>query len=156
MTKPTHGYKTEANKLADQRKAAIARFDKKVVRLEDTAHKLIRLLDRTVDSIQESMFEGLGYKGQGVNDTALKQLKEATAAFNSATDAQIRLDKTAAQRAKSLTMGEKKAGCREFILGLPPAERSEWIRITIKAHEDDLAGRDRGPAPDESDEGDEG
>ncbi len=125
-----------------ERAKALARFDSRVVRLEDTARTLAQLLDRAVESIKVSMFSGLGYTTAELTDTDLKKLKEVTAAFNSATDAQVRLDKTAGQRAKAMTHDERKQAVADFIMTLPMHERSEWLVAAVKRH-DDLKGGGR-------------
>ncbi len=131
-----------------ERAKAIARFDAKVVRLEDTARTLAQLLDRAIESIKLSMFSGLGYTTSELTDTDLKKLKEVTAAFNSATDAQVRLDKTAGQRAKAMTHDERKQAVADFILNLPVRERADWLTAAVKKH-DDLKGSGRAqPSPD--------
>lgn len=118
------------------RDKAIALFDKKVVRLEDAARELIKLLGRAIDGLKAELFEGLGYKNPGLSDSQVRRLKEITASFNSASDAQCRLDRTAHMRAKELTAEERKAFTADFILTLPPRERAEWIRDVIKRHDE--------------------
>lgn len=125
------------SKVNEPRAAALAHFDKKVIRLEDIAGRLTKLLGRVVEQLQNHMFDGLGYKDNApIDDKTVKLLKEVTAAFNSASDAQVRLDKTAAQRAKAMSHEDRKKAVADFILTLPVRERAEWITALIKRHDE--------------------
>ncbi len=119
------------------RATALAMFDKKVVRLEDTARDLAKVLDHVVGKIKRELFDGMAYKDDApLDDKIVKTLKEVTAAFNSATDAQVRLDKTAKDRAKSMTHEDRKTAVADFILTLPVKERAEWIVELVRRHDE--------------------
>lgn len=119
------------------RATALAMFDKKVIRLEDTAKTLAKILDYAVEKLKAEMFDGMGYKKDSpLDEKVVKTLKELTAAFNSASDAQVRLDKTAKDRARQMSHEDRKKAVADFILTLPTRERAEWIVELTKAHDE--------------------
>lgn len=135
-------------KPEELRDKALAIFDKKVVRIEDTFVRLVKLLDRAVEQLQTHMFEGLGYKPDApIDEKTVKLLREVTAAANSAADAQVRLDKTAGQRAKQMSHEDRKKAVSDFIMTLPSRERAEWIVALVEAHNEFKAVSGRGGRP---------
>lgn len=119
------------------RASALQSLDKEVHSLEQVAQDLIKLLALGVQRLRAQMFEGLNYKGDHLDPTDARMLKELTAAFNSATDAQVRLDKTAEIRKNALSEEEKRAKLAEWVLSWPGTkERADWIRALARRHDE--------------------
>lgn len=126
------------------RKAAILKFDASVADIDVMAQDVIKLLQESVHRFKTQLFDGLGYKGQGLSKDDVAALTKLTAAFNSATDAQIRLDKTAKERVKRMTHDEHKAAMVAWLMRLPTKERTEWILDLVRRHDaakDETGGR---------------
>jgi len=118
------------------RLAAVVRFDRRVTDLDFVANEVIKLLAESVERFKTQLFDGLGYKGLGLSKDDVTSLTKLTAAFNSATDAQIRLDKTAKDRVKRMTHDEHKAAMADWLMRLPTAERSKWILALVDRHDE--------------------
>jgi hypothetical protein len=123
-------------KTPEQHRAAFAaKFEGgKVVRLEDQLEQFILLIAHQLEALKTEAGAGMGYKALAADPTYLRKLKDLGATFNSATDAQIRLDKTAADRAKKLTKEMEAKACQVFVRALPDTDRSRWLSTEVEWH----------------------
>jgi hypothetical protein len=112
----------------------VAKFDDKVIRLEDQLEQFIRLIAHQLEALKTEAAEGMGYKALTADATYLRKLKDLGATFNSATDASVRLAKTEADRAKKLTREQEAKACQVFVRALSDTERSEWLAREVEWH----------------------
>lgn len=118
----------------ERRKAFIAEWDHKVVRLEDELQNMVKLVAMQLDTLKKSITGGFAYKQEAISLSDLKALKELTAAMNSLTDSKIRLDKTAKDRAEKMTPEEERAAVYAYLRALPHTDRGEFLRQALIYH----------------------
>lgn len=145
-----------------RRKSFLATHDTRVIRMEDELQRMIRLVAHARESLESEMLSGLAYKKSGVPENDLKRLKELTSSFNSLTDAKIRLDKTAKDRAANLTPEEERAAVVTYVKALELKSRGRLLRECLDHHNHELSNTwgkgDRGqdsqnPMPELADDG---
>lgn len=118
------------------RRRAMAVHDRRVIHLDTVAKDIIRLLAEAVDRVKHQMMSGMGYKAEELRPEDARALKELVVAFNSATDAQTRLDKTAEIRKNTMSHEEQKTALAEWVLSWASnSERADWIRDLARAHD---------------------
>jgi hypothetical protein len=123
------------------RRAALAKYDRKVVHLETLHNEVLKVIDELIQRAKASLFEGLAYKADSVSRDSVEILAKLTAALNSATDSQVRLDKTAEVRKNAMSHEEQKKALADWVLSWPGnAERADWIRELAKRHDQVRSG----------------
>lgn len=99
-----------------------------VVRIQDELDALVKIFSHMRESLQNEMFEGLGYKKAGVLPSLLKPAESLTKMMTSMVDAKIRFDKAAKVMADQMTPEEERAACMKYVKSLPVEERNAWVR----------------------------
>jgi hypothetical protein len=103
-------------------------------RLDDMLRDQLRLIRTCQDALATEMTEALGGAPRALTSGLADKLKALTAALNTATDAQVRLDKTAADRAKRMSPADWLAAIRAYVLAMPHADRAALLQDLTAAH----------------------
>lgn len=124
-------------------KIPIERFDARVTDLESVAKDLLDVLAMATTALKNSVAQGAGMGALPITKVHVDALVRVTAAFERAVAAQVKLDKTSALRAKTLTPAEKKRAVQDYVLSLPSAERREWLLQAARRHNETRAPNSR-------------
>lgn len=117
----------------------LARFNHESVQLETLVGDYVKLLGVLVEALKQELVVNVpGGKVRAVDGDTVRKLKDLTAALNSATDAQIRLDKTAKERSKRMTEEERGEAAIKWLLKQQYEPRRKTILNLIKAHNADV------------------
>lgn len=108
--------------------------NQRVIRMKDELIKVLDLVSRCRQSIEDEVSDGLAAKMKSVDVDFLRRLKELSVIFNNMTDARIRLDKAEKQLENDLTPAEEQQGVVEYIKALPNQERGTFLRSRINEH----------------------
>lgn len=129
-------------KSVDETRAdALVRFDKQVLRLEDLLKDYLHLINHQLIGLKNECFQGMGYKAEASDAKILQKIKDLGAAFNSATDSKVRLDKTAKDRAKEMTEEDEKEAVREWIRSREARYRGEFLYFEVQWHNEAKVGK---------------
>ena len=92
----------------------------RVRRLGDELDALIKLVAWARESLQNELYEGMGYKKLAISEKELRKLKDLTATVNSAVEAKIRYDKAQKGLAEAMTPEEERAAVIAYVKSLDP------------------------------------
>jgi hypothetical protein len=125
---------------ADRKKAFLAQFDHRVVRLENELEKFVKLVALQLEALTNEASEGLSPSSPAVSsEVVLRKLKDLGATFNSATDAKVRLAKAAELIEKTMTPAQELDAMRRILRAMPQQSRADWLREEIAWHNADPA-----------------
>ena len=99
----------------------------RVRRLGDELDQLIKLVSWARESLQNELYEGMGYKKLGISEKDLRRLKDLTTTVNSAVEAKIRYDKAQKGLADTMTPEEERAAVIAYVKSLEPEEYTELL-----------------------------
>lgn len=116
------------------RKDFLARYDRQVVRLEDELAEFIKLIAHQRRALTAEAFDGLGHLALATSKEVLDKLAKLGASFNSATDAKVRLEKTAKERSKTMTPEDEEAAVLDFFRSRPETQRGRMLRDLVAWH----------------------
>lgn len=114
--------------------STLAALDTTVVDLDQELQRLLSLVQFMREALQKRVVSGMGYKQESVAKEDLQALKELATVFSTATDCQVRLDKTAEIRAKKLDKAGYLRLANKLVMSLPPSERGLWIKKLLMDH----------------------
>jgi hypothetical protein len=129
-----------AKTVDEKQRDALIRFDKQVLRLEDVLAEYIKLVNHQLVGLRKSSMDGLGYQALMSDPAIVRQLKELGAALNSATDSQIRLDKTAKERAEKMTPDEEEGVVQNWIRSRDHRTRGKFLHREVAWHNEAKTG----------------
>jgi hypothetical protein len=122
----------------------LARFNHETVELETIVEDYIKLLRVLVEALKQELVVNVpGGKVREVSELVVKKLKDLTAALNSATDCQIRLDKGAKDRAKRMSDDERTEAAIRWVLKFEYARRRDTLLRLVAAHNKDTQEKKR-------------
>lgn len=105
---------------------------REVPQLEALLDRYVCLLEDMVSGLERELRGALGGKPRTVTPDDLRRLKDLSAAFNSATDAKIRIDK--AEKGKKLTPEQLLEGAVKLIAKRSYVDRRRAIGALLKSH----------------------
>lgn len=120
-------------------KTTLRERNERVIRMKDELVKVLDLVSRCRQSIEDEVSDGLAGKMKSVDVDFLRRLKELSVIFNNMTDARIRLDKAEKMLENDLTPAEEQQAVVEFIKALPTAERGTFLRSRVTEHLETLS-----------------
>lgn len=118
----------------EHRRDFLARQESSVVRLEDQLESFIKLIAHQTDALRNEAVDGMGYKALAADPAYLRKLKDLGATFNSATDALIRLEKTAKDRAEKMTREQERDAMSTAIRAMDDTTRSDFLSTEVSWH----------------------
>jgi hypothetical protein len=123
------------------RTEVLARFDKRVLRLEDLLVRYMRLIDHQLTGLTNECMGGFGYKAEASDPKLLQKIKDLGAAFNSATDSKVRLDKTMKDREKDMTEKDEEEAVRTWIRSRDNRVRGNFLYFEVQWHNEAKTGK---------------
>lgn len=121
--------KGDTGRTPDQMRAdLLAKYDKQVVRMEDVQRNAIKFLAWQLQALENEAMDGMGYKQLAVSGDIVNKTAKLTAAVNSLTESERRLQATRKQRADELSPEEEIEAVFEFLISRDRATLSAFIR----------------------------